>query len=455
MRDTLHFAAGFEQFLLNPQLDRQSPSDSEAQPRMVRFPLAVANSSETSYASGCVEHGADLSRIGLGRCQVFEELDYRVQALLRRIERLHPKTSHTDHQHVEATIVEPLRDLLYAGGTSNLCQTLLTLAYNAEFTVVLVYPGDHRTIPEFEDVQWQKLPRKQNQVQRKEGQSCLVGHATVCLPGLFDAAGGSLRFSGKTVLITGASSGIGRACAARFAQDGASLILTARRRGALEAVAEEVGGASVVEADLANIASLQRFCTRILTETASIDVIVHNAGVGLYAPSYASNPEAVRSLMALNFHAPVEITRRLLPRMASGAAVVTVSSLAGKIPLPGLTVYSASKFALHAFADGLRMEVSELGIHVLNVCPCYVNTPFVRNLIQGTAPPDMPGNRRFSVSPQQCAEAIHAGLRKRKRTIVLPRIGWLVVALGRLFPATLHARMAQHQPGPVSADGAT
>ena len=206
---------------------------------------------------------------------------------------------------------------------------------------------------------------------------------------------------------------------------------------------------------MANVQSLQRFCTRILEETASLDVIVHNAGVGLYAPSYASDPQAVRSLMALNFHAPVEITRTLLPRMASGAAVVTVSSLAGKIPLPGLTLYSASKFALNAYADGLRMEVGALGIHVLNVCPCYVDTPFASNLLQGTAPPEIPGKRRFSVSAQECAEAIHAGLRRRERTIVLPRIGWLLVALERLFPAALHARMAQHQRGPSAGGGAT
>lgn len=232
------------------------------------------------------------------------------------------------------------------------------------------------------------------------------------------------------------------------------MVLTARRRDALEAVAAEIGGARVFEADLANGASLQSFCARILEETAGLDVLVHSAGVGLYAPSYASDPQAVRSLMALNFHAPVEITGRLLPRMAPGAAVVTVSSLAGKIPLPGLTVYSASKFALNAFADGLRMEISARGIHVLNVCPCYIDTPFVSNLLQGTAPPEMPGSRRFSVSVHECAEAIHLGLRKRKRTVVLPRIGWLVVGLERLFPATLDARMAQHQPGPASGGGA-
>ena len=263
-----------------------------------------------------------------------------------------------------------------------------------------------------------------------------------------------MQFQNKTVLITGASSGIGRACALRFAQDGASLILTARRHESLESVTTECGGASIIPVDLTDETELDRFCSQVIAEFNTIDVIVHNAGVGLYESSLTSVPANIQQMMALNFHAPVEITRRLLPLLPPGGSVVTVSSLAGKVVLPNLVLYAASKHALNAYTNGLRMEVSKRGIHVLNLCPCYVDTPFSRNLLQGKMPDNMPGKRRFTVSPEQCAESILKGILKRKRTIVIPRIGWMIVILERLFPALVHGRMAKFRNHEVTGDSA-
>ncbi len=255
-----------------------------------------------------------------------------------------------------------------------------------------------------------------------------------------------MQFREKTILITGASSGIGRACAARFAKEGARLILTARRRDALEAVAAEIGGGAVISADLTDADSLASLCDRICASCPRVDGIVHSAGVGLYAPSYDSHPDKARRLMDLNFLAPVEITRRLLPKVPDGGAVVTISSVAGKIPLPWLNLYSASKYALNAFSDGLRMELAERRIRVLNVCPCYVETPFQQNVLQGRVPANLAGNRKFKITAEECAEAVVNGLRNGKRTLVVPRIGWLLVVAARLFPATVHGRMAQYKP---------
>ena len=116
----------------------------------------------------------------------------------------------------------------------------------------------------------------------------------------------------KTFLITGASSGIGRACAEALANEGARLILTARRRDALEAVAANIGGADVVPGDLMIPASVSALCDQISANYDRIDGIIHSAGVGMYVPSYESDPQNVRRLMELNFLAPVEITRRPL-----------------------------------------------------------------------------------------------------------------------------------------------
>ena len=245
------------------------------------------------------------------------------------------------------------------------------------------------------------------------------------------------------MLVTGASSGIGRACAVRFARDGARLILTGRSRPALDETAAEAGGGSIVEADLATPTGLARFCNRILEQVPAIDVLVHNAGVGIYAPSYATDPERALELMALNFLAPVDITRRLLPLVPSGGSIVAISSIAGKVSLPGMAVYSASKHALNAYADILRMETNDRGIHVLSVCPGYVSTPFVRNMVQGASPTALPGRGSFGITAEQCAEAVHQGILKRKRTVVVPRIGWLLVAAERLFPSLTHSLMAR------------
>ena len=245
------------------------------------------------------------------------------------------------------------------------------------------------------------------------------------------------------MLVTGASSGIGRACAVRFARAGARLILPGRRRPALDETAAAAGGGLIVEADLATPKGLARFCNRILEQVPAIDVLVHNAGVGIYAPSYATDPERALELMALNFLAPVDITRRLLPLVPSGGAIVAISSIVGKVSLPGMAVYSASKHALNAYADILRMETKDRGIHVLSVCPGYVSTPFVRNMVQGASPTALPGRGSFGITAEQCAEAVHQGILKRKRTVVVPRIGWLLVAAERLFPSLTHSLVAR------------
>ena len=255
-------------------------------------------------------------------------------------------------------------------------------------------------------------------------------------------------FSGKTVLITGASSGIGRALAHRLGAEGARLILTARSQERLEQVAAEVAPAeaAVCPADLCDLASIEALSDHVQERFGRIDILINNAGVGLYARSYDSSPEKVRRLLELNFLAPVELTRRLGPAIPRGGAVVNVSSIAGKVPLPWLTLYSASKYALNAYSDGLRMELGKRGISVLCVCPGYVDTSFGENVLQGTIPEKVAGQSRFTITADECAQTILDGIRRGKRTIVTPRIGWLLVGLARLFPHFLYSRMARMNP---------
>jgi hypothetical protein len=255
----------------------------------------------------------------------------------------------------------------------------------------------------------------------------------------------NMDFRDKTALITGASSGIGRAAARALARQGARLILTARSRERLEQVAREVAPAetAVIPADLCDRASLEKLAAEARNRFAAIDILINCAGVGMYVPSFEADPLLLRRLFELNFFAPVDLTARLLPAIPRGGAVVNISSIGGKVPLAWLSLYSASKYALNAYSDGLRMELHGRGIQVLSVCPGFVETPFRDNVLMGKIPPAVNRQRRFMITAEQCADAIVDGLRKRKRTVVTPRIGWALIALVRLFPGLIFPRMAR------------
>jgi short-subunit dehydrogenase len=260
-----------------------------------------------------------------------------------------------------------------------------------------------------------------------------------------------MDFRNKTALITGASSGIGRATAQALARQGARLILTARSRERLEPVAREVAPAetALIPADLCDRASLEKLAAEARNRFAAIDILINCAGVGMYVPSFEADSLMLRRLFELNFFAPVDLTARLLPAIPRGGAVVNISSIGGKVPLAWLSLYSASKYALNAYSDGLRMELDGRGIQVLSVCPGFVETPFRDNVLLGKIPPAVDRQRRFMITAEQCAEAIVDGLRKRKRTVVTPRIGWALIAAVRLFPGLIFPRLARMRTPPA------
>ncbi len=264
-----------------------------------------------------------------------------------------------------------------------------------------------------------------------------------------------MTFEGKTALITGASSGIGRATALALGRVGVRLILTGRSRERLEEVAREVSPteAVVIPADLCDRASLEQLASEARGRCKTIDILINCAGVGMYVPSFDADPVMLRRLFELNFFAPVDLTARILPVIPRGGAVVHISSIGGKVPLPWLSLYSASKYALNGYSDGLRMELNGRGIQVMCVCPGFVETPFRDNVLVGKIPPAVNRQRRFKITAEECADAIVDGLRKGKRTVVTPRIGWVLVALVRLFPGVIFPRMARMRT-PGSEPGA-
>jgi short-subunit dehydrogenase len=251
-----------------------------------------------------------------------------------------------------------------------------------------------------------------------------------------------MRIDGKVVLITGASEGIGAACAAEFARAGAKLSLTARSEDALR----RAGGADalITPGDLTQEDTRRSVVERTLERYGAIDILINNAGVGDYIPSWRSSMEDARRLMELNFFALLGMIQLVAPHMRErrSGSIVNVGSIAGRMTLPWMTLYSASKCAVGSLTEGLRGELRRDGVHAMLVCPGYVKTRFQQNVIGGAPPADIQRSRRFAITPEQCAHDIRRGVERGARTVVTPSSGWILLALYRLFTGPAEARMA-------------
>jgi len=251
-----------------------------------------------------------------------------------------------------------------------------------------------------------------------------------------------MRIESKVVLITGASQGIGAACAVEFARAGASLSLTARSEERLRKVAAP--GALLTAGDITSDADRRRIVERTLERFGKVDILINNAGAGLYLPAWSAPLEEARWLMELNFFAVLGLTQLVMPRMRArrSGLIVNVSSVAGKVPLPWMTLYSSSKYALGALTEGLGMELRRDGIRTMTVCPGYVKTAFQEHAHGGGVPQAVARTRRFAITAEECARAIRRGVERDARTVVTPWAAWLLVVAMRIAPGLVGAQMA-------------
>lgn len=257
-----------------------------------------------------------------------------------------------------------------------------------------------------------------------------------------------MELAGKVILITGASRGIGAATAAALRARGARLALTARSEAALR---ETTGPEDCwVAGDLCDEEFRAALVQRVMQRWSRIDVLINNAGVGLYAPTWETPPVLERQLFELNWFAPVDLARRVIPLMRAqrSGVIVNVSSIAGQIPLPWFTLYSASKAALLSLSDGLRMELAGSGVRVMAVCPGYVATGFQQHALGGVPPARLVSGKRFAVSAEECAGALVRGLEREARLVVTPPLGRWLAGLYRLAPRLVEARLRRIHAGP-------
>ncbi|HLK63008.1 MAG TPA: SDR family NAD(P)-dependent oxidoreductase [Bryobacteraceae bacterium] len=251
-----------------------------------------------------------------------------------------------------------------------------------------------------------------------------------------------MQIDGKVVLITGASEGIGAACAAEFSRAGAKLSLTARSEEGLRRAAGSDG--LITAGDLTDENVRRSVVERTVAKYGTIDILINNAGLGFYLPSWSAPMAQTRGLMELNFFALLGMTQLVVPHMRTqrSGMIVNVGSIGGKMTLPWMTIYSASKYAVGSLTEGLRMELRRDNVKTMLVCPGYVKTGFQKNVTAGQAPESMVRARRMAITAAECALAIRKGVARDARTIVTPKPGWILVGLARVFPSIVEARMA-------------
>lgn len=167
-----------------------------------------------------------------------------------------------------------------------------------------------------------------------------------------------------------------------------------------------------------------------------LDVLINNAGVGMYVPAWRADMNEVRRLWELNYFAALEMIQLAVPLMQKQGEgrIVNISSVAGKIALPWFTNYTASKFAVCAMTDALRIELKPYNISLTAVCPGYVKTEFQDNALAGRPPDRLWRMKRMAITAEQCAEATARAIEGDRRTVVVPWLGNFLILLARVAP---------------------
>lgn len=248
--------------------------------------------------------------------------------------------------------------------------------------------------------------------------------------------------SGKVCIITGASSGIGKALAYEYASRDYNISISARRENLLLEIATDIESkykvdVLTVKADV----SIEKDCKRIIDQTierfGQIDTLINNAGISQRALLKDLPLSSLKEVMGVNYWGAVYCTKFALEHLLkTKGSVIAVSSISGFSPLPARTGYCSSKYAIHGFLEALRIENIETGLHVMIAAPEYTSTEIRKHAIVagGKKQGESPRDENNMLTPEFVAYRIAKGASKRRRTLVIGKMGTLTVLITRLFP---------------------
>lgn len=255
----------------------------------------------------------------------------------------------------------------------------------------------------------------------------------------------------KIVIITGASSGIGRACALEFAKNCKAVVIAGRNTEALHTAANEIKKINTNVLEVVADVSVESDCKKIIDETINhfngIDILINNAGISMRALFEETELSVIKKVMDINFWGMVYCTKYALPHLLKAkGSIVGMSSTAGKKGLPGRTGYSASKFAMEGFLESLRTENLNKNLHVLVACPGFTASN-IRNVAlskDGSAQSESPREENKMMRAEEVAKHIFAAVKNRKRDLLLTTNGKLTVWLNKFFPSMMDKVVYNH-----------
>lgn len=243
----------------------------------------------------------------------------------------------------------------------------------------------------------------------------------------------------KVVIITGASSGIGKALTFKYAKEGYTLVLAARRLELLHEIERELVGVQVlcVKTDVSKEEDCKNLVAKAVERFGKIDILINNAGISMRASFIDVETEVLHRLMNVNYWGTVYCTKYALPHiLKEKGSIVGVISTGGYIGLPGRTGYSSSKFAVRGFLDTVRIEYLRAGLHVLVVAPGFTASEIRKTALtqDGSEQGETPRNESKMMSAERCANIMYRAIKNRRRKMIVSFWdGKVIVLIAKLW----------------------
>jgi len=257
-----------------------------------------------------------------------------------------------------------------------------------------------------------------------------------------------MDLTGKVVVITGASMGIGEAIAKEFIDRGANVVFSSRDLQRTEAARQRVGGLErsiAIACDVTKRADIANLLAQALSRFQRVDVWVNNAGYGLMDSVESMNMRECRRMFDTNLFGTIDAMQLVIPVMKkqSSGTIINIASTAGHIAVPFMAAYCATKHAMRAIGNAARVELRGTGVNVLTVCPGYISTDFSVNAVKGKVQLRLGAAVKRRITADRVARAVVRGYLRGKREVSVPWRDHIVIKLYENLPSVVDYAMAR------------